>query len=165
MQQFFDPQQQANMNGYSGASGFQSNQQNTNSFNGPSATNNPYMNNTNFRQQNGISRFGAGNESTENFEGMQSPPTNQSLQQGFQNFVDPRISNFDPRNRPNFDPMSSGMHAFLGNSNNPSKMRVNDMAALFNNPAAMAAYQRQRMGMFGQGRENVGIISFYYNMA
>lgn len=150
MQQYFDPQQQANMNGYSGAPGFQANPQNSSSFNGPTSANNPYMSNPNFRQQNGVSRFGSGNE-TENFEGMQSPSNNQNQLQGFPNMMDPRMGAFDPRARPNFDHMSGGMPAGF---NNPNKMRMNDMAALFN-PAAMAAFQRQRMGMFPQGRENV----------
>lgn len=149
MHQFFDPQQ-ANMNGYSGASNFQSNQQNSSSFNGPTPSSNPYMSNPNFRQQNGVSRFGSGSDN-ENFDGMQSPSSNQqNQQQGFPNFVDPRMGGFDSRTRPNFDPMSGGMHGFASN-----KMRMNDMA-LFN-PAAMAAFQRQRMGMFPQGRENVSM--------
>lgn len=152
MQQFFD-QQQANVNGFPGT-GFQGNQQIPGSYgNGPTAGSNPYMANSNIRQQNGLSRYGM-NES-ETFD-MQSP-SNSQTPPNFQNFMDPRLSGFDPRNRPNFDPngMMPGMDAFNGNGSFPGKMRMNEMAAMFNNPAALAAFQRQRMaGMFNAGREN-----------
>ena len=51
--------------------------------------------------------------------------------------------------------MIAGMDSY-GGSGNPTysaKMRMNDMTAMFNNPAALAAYQ-QRQRMFGQGRES-----------
>ena len=156
LQQFFE-QQQGNINGFPGA-GFQTNQQLPSSFNGPSSGSNPFLTNSNYRQQNGMtSRFGM-NEQSESFD-MQSPPNPQSQQQGFPNFMDPRMGGFDPRNRPNFDPngLMSGMDGFSGNSSYPGKMRMNEMAAMFSNPAAMAAFQRQRMSMFGQGRENVSV--------
>ena len=154
MQQFFDPQQQQtsnNMNGYSAAPSFQANQQSSNTFNGPASSANPYMSNSNFRQQNGVSN--------ESYDAMQnaSPNSQNQQQQGFQNYIDPRIGVYDHRTRPNFDPMSGGMHGFPSNTPALNKMRMNDLASMFNNPAAMAAFQRQRMGMYGQGRENVSI--------
>jgi len=155
-QQYFDPQQQASMNGFPGATGFQANQQISSSFNGPTSATNPYMTNANNFRQNGGSRFntGAGNDS-ENFDNIQSPNSNAQNQMYPNNFMDPRMSGFDPRTRPNFDPMSTGMDGF-GNSNYANKMRMNEnMANMFNNPAAIAAFQRQRMGMFNQGREGV----------
>ena len=159
MQQYFDPQQQqANMNGFPGTPGFQSNQQSS-SFNGPTSNTNPYMTSANNFQQNGVPRFSSNTSTsindTESFDSnMQTAPNSQP--QMFPNYMDPRMSGYDPRTRPNFDPMSTGMDAYSGNSNFPNKMRMNEnMAALFNNPAAMAAFQRQRMGMFGPGRDGV----------
>ena len=153
MQQYFDPQQQqANMNGFPGTPGFQS-IQSSSSFNGPTSNTNPYMTSANNFQQNGAPRFNSntsGND-TESFNSnMQTAPNSQS--QMFSNYMDPRMSGYDPRSRPNFDPMSTGMDGYSGGSNFPNKM------ALFNNPAAMAAFQRQRMGMYGQGREGVRFI-------
>ena len=165
MQQYFDPQQQANMNGgFPGTQGFQANQQSiSSSLNGPTPTSNAYMTSAGGFQQNGAARFNnntASNESGENFDSnnsTQNPPNSQA-QMFPANYMDPRMGGFDPRNRPNLDPMSSGMDAFGPNANFPNKMRMNDnMAAFFNNPAAMAALQRQRMGMYGQGRDNVRI--------
>ena len=102
---------------------------------------------------------------SENFDNLQSPPTSTQTQ-GFQNFMDPRMSGYDPRNRaPNYDPsnMIAGMEPYSGSGGNPTysaKMRMNDMAAMFGNPAAVAAYQqRQRMSLFGQGRESA--VSFF----
>ena len=93
-----------------------------------------------------------------NFD-MQSPNT-----QAFPNFMDPRMSGYDPRSRPNFDPngmMPPGMDSYGNNSGFSSKMRMNEMAAMFNNPAALAAMQRQRMSsMFTQGRDNVSLLIF-----
>ena len=154
MQQFFDQQQQqSNMNGFPGSS-FQPNQQIPNSYNGPTGGPNPFMANSSFRQQNGLSRFGM--SESDNFD-MQSPPISTQTQQGFPNFMDPRMGGYDPRSRPNFDPnnMMPGMDGYGGNSNYSAKMRMNEMAAMFGNPAAIAALQRQRMNMFGQGRDTV----------
>ena len=156
LQQFFE-QQQSNINGFPGV-GFQTNQQMPSSFNGPAAGSNPFMTNSNFRQQNGVSnRFGL-NEN-DSFD-MQSPQNTQ-LQQVFPNFMDPRMACFDPRNRPSFDPngMMPGLDGFTGSSSFPGKIRMGDMATMFGNPAAMAAIQRQRMSMFSQGRDNVSLFS------
>ena len=79
--------------------------------------------------------------------------------QGFSNFMDPRLNNFDPRSRPSFDPngATSNMEGY-GTSGFPpgGKIRTNELAtAMFNNPAMAAAMQRRRMGMYAPGRENV----------
>jgi len=155
MHQFFDQQQQSSsMNGFPGP-GFQPNQQIPNSFTGPTGGANSFMGSSSFRQQNGLSRFGMND--SDNFEMQPNPPNStQQSQQGYPNFMDPRIAGYDPRNRPSFDPnnMMPGMD-YGGNSNYSAKMRMNEMAAMFGSPAAMAALQRQRINMFGQGRDSV----------
>lgn len=157
MQQYFEQQQQNSMNGFPGA-GFQPNQQIPSSFNGPTPVSNPYTTNSNFRQNGLGGRYSDNNT----FEMHNANATAESTQggQGFSNFMDPRLNNFDPRNRPSFDPngATSNMEGYGTSGFAPSgKIRMNELAtAMFNNPGAMAAaMQRRRIGMYAPGRENV----------
>ena len=104
MQQFFDqqpsqqsqsqpqtqPPSQQSQNGFP-ASNFPPNQQISSSYNGPSSGPNPFLS-PNFRQ-NGLTRFGM--SESESFDGLQSPPISTQTQ-GFHNFMDPRMSGYDP---------------------------------------------------------------------
>lgn len=158
MQQYFDPQQQqTSMNGFPGSTAFQPNQQISSSFNGPTSVSNPYITSAGYHQQNGVSRYSTGTEN-ENYDNIQSAANSQAQAQMFPNYIDPRMSGFDPRSRPNFDPMSTGIDGFGSNMNFPGKMRMNDsMTAIFNNPAALTAFQqRQQMGMYGREGEYMG---------
>jgi len=154
MQQYFDhqQQQQSNMNGFPGVA-FSNSQQIPSSFNGPTPpVSNPYAVNSNYRQQNG-QRF----NDNEPFE-MQNP-SNPHPTQNFPGYMDPRLAGFDPRNRPAFDPNGVPPNVPEGYASPGfpgGKIRMNEMPAMFNNPAVVAAMQRRRLGLYGPspGREN-----------
>ena len=151
MQQFYEQQ---SMNGFpgSGPAGFQgSSQVPPSSYNGSTPTTNRY------RLQNGMPRYSQNDESFE----MQSPQNAMSQHQqtpgNYPNFMDPRMSGFDPRSRPSYEPPPNGMVPGMEgyNPNMYSKLQMSEMAGLFSNAAALQ--QRQRMNLFVPGRENVSI--------
>ena len=153
MQQFYEQQPQNNINGFPAGTAFHGSQQGPSSYNGSNSTTTPY------RNHNGIPRYSQNeNESFESSQNSLSQPSVNYPTGG--NYMDPRISGFDPRNHSSYDPqngMVPGMDVFSQNLY-PGKGRLNEMAGMLNNPATMTAFQRQRIGIFGPGSENVSYI-------